>query len=287
MARDYGRIRSQFWTDEKVKSWPLDLKAVASYLMTCEHATALGAFRLPAAYMSDDLDIAPSQARAYLTQLEALGFIKVCASGWIWIVNYLRHNRPENVNVWKHIRALANAMPVNVSFRAAVLETIERRHDEPKTAVSEGEKEPEETVLKPYANGSETISNNNTEPNPTEPNRTQPNLEREGAQAAPRSPSGSRLPPDWKAGDAEHAFAAEQGFSPDATARIAEQFRDYWHAVAGSKGRKTDWLATWRNWVRREAEGLKNGAKSHTDRGREAHETFLAAAFASAGGTGR
>jgi uncharacterized protein YdaU (DUF1376 family) len=27
-------------------------------------------------------------------------------------------------------------------------------------------------------------------------------------------------------------------------------FRDYWIAQPGSKGVKTDWLATWRNWVR-------------------------------------
>jgi uncharacterized protein YdaU (DUF1376 family) len=29
-----------------------------------------------------------------------------------------------------------------------------------------------------------------------------------------------------------------------------ETFRDYWIAQPGSKGLKTDWFATWRNWVR-------------------------------------
>ena len=29
-----------------------------------------------------------------------------------------------------------------------------------------------------------------------------------------------------------------------------DAFRDYWIAQPGSKGSKTDWLATWRNWVR-------------------------------------
>lgn len=29
-----------------------------------------------------------------------------------------------------------------------------------------------------------------------------------------------------------------------------EKFRDYWASVAGAKGRKLDWTATWRNWMR-------------------------------------
>lgn len=30
-----------------------------------------------------------------------------------------------------------------------------------------------------------------------------------------------------------------------------EKFRDYWVNISGSKGKKKDWLATWRNWIRR------------------------------------
>ena len=29
-----------------------------------------------------------------------------------------------------------------------------------------------------------------------------------------------------------------------------DQFKDYWTSVAGQKGVKLDWFATWRNWVR-------------------------------------
>jgi hypothetical protein len=31
-----------------------------------------------------------------------------------------------------------------------------------------------------------------------------------------------------------------------------ERFIDYWRAQPGEKGRKMDWVATWRNWLRRE-----------------------------------
>jgi len=47
-----------------------------------------------------------------------------------------------------------------------------------------------------------------------------------------------------------------QGERPDWTSleveRVALVFRDHWHGKAGKEARKTDWLATWRNWVRNE-----------------------------------
>ena len=39
---------------------------------------------------------------------------------------------------------------------------------------------------------------------------------------------------------------------------IAEQFKDHWIAQPGQRGVKADWLATWRNWVRRE-KGITGG----------------------------
>jgi hypothetical protein len=40
---------------------------------------------------------------------------------------------------------------------------------------------------------------------------------------------------------------------------VAERFRDYWIAQPGAKGRKADWPATWRNWVRNERRGQSQG----------------------------
>lgn len=69
---------------------------------------------------------------------------------------------------------------------------------------------------------------------------------------ADTSVSGSRLPDDWTPSVEDLAFAAEQGL-PDAY-QTAASFRDYWRGVAGAKGRKADWPATWRNWCRKTVE---------------------------------
>lgn len=63
------------------------------------------------------------------------------------------------------------------------------------------------------------------------------------------APKGTRLPSDWELPDEYAKFCREQ--RPDLNPyHVADQFKDYWHSVAGQKGVKADWLATWRNWIR-------------------------------------
>jgi uncharacterized protein YdaU (DUF1376 family) len=62
---------------------------------------------------------------------------------------------------------------------------------------------------------------------------------------ATRLASGWVLPQDWKA----WALKERPDLDPDLT---AAKFADFWHSKPGKDGRKLDWLATWRNWVREE-----------------------------------
>ena len=66
--------------------------------------------------------------------------------------------------------------------------------------------------------------------------------------------SGTRLPVDWTPTDA-HRRAARQiisGITDVEIDMIADKFRDHWVAKPGENGRKLDWMATWRNWLRNE-----------------------------------
>lgn len=76
------------------------------------------------------------------------------------------------------------------------------------------------------------------------------------------SRSGSRLPDDWQPSKEDRFFAGQYDIDVEATAAV---FRDYWHGVAGAKGRKANWPGTWRNWVRREVQSRQkriNGGPS-------------------------
>lgn len=75
-------------------------------------------------------------------------------------------------------------------------------------------------------------------------------IEKTCAKAPGKQATGSRLPADWTLPADWKAWAAAE--RPDIDpARESLVFRDYWVAQPGAKGRKTDWLATWRNWIRR------------------------------------
>ena len=65
-----------------------------------------------------------------------------------------------------------------------------------------------------------------------------------------RAPRGSRLTPDWLPSAASVAKAREDAPHVDHKAEHAS-FVDYWVAVPGARGLKSDWEATWRNWMRR------------------------------------
>lgn len=66
----------------------------------------------------------------------------------------------------------------------------------------------------------------------------------------PKADLATRLPGDWVLPDDWRAFVSEQDANLNAD-EIASVFRDYWVAKPGAAGRKLDWEATWRNWVRR------------------------------------
>lgn len=73
-------------------------------------------------------------------------------------------------------------------------------------------------------------------------------------QAAPPAKDaarGSRLPDDWTLPADWQEWA--EGERPDLDIGVtACTFRDFWIGKVGKDGRKADWQATWRNWVRAE-----------------------------------
>lgn len=65
---------------------------------------------------------------------------------------------------------------------------------------------------------------------------------------------GTRLATDWHPTPEDTAFCKAE--RPDLRpSDVAKRFYDHWIAQPGVKGRKADWSATWRNWVRNEKPG--------------------------------
>lgn len=58
-----------------------------------------------------------------------------------------------------------------------------------------------------------------------------------------------RLPDDWQPKENDILLMKEHFPSIDLKLET-HAFRDYWRSVAGARGKKADWDATWRNWIR-------------------------------------
>ena len=61
---------------------------------------------------------------------------------------------------------------------------------------------------------------------------------------------GSRLPEDWVLPKSYGDWALGEGWSKETILAESEKFKDYWIAKSGKDATKSDWLATWRNWMR-------------------------------------
>jgi len=94
-----------------------------------------------------------------------------------------------------------------------------------------------------------------------EEKRREEKKERE-ANASPKK-IGSRISTDWSLPSEWRDWAVGQGMSEAAAEAQAERFRDYWLGKTGKDGAKADWLATWRNWVRKALEDGRSSARPH------------------------
>lgn len=52
-------------------------------------------------------------------------------------------------------------------------------------------------------------------------------------------------------------WVRDQGLTETFARQSTERFIDYWRAQPGAKGCKTDWVATWRNWLRRDTQSAR------------------------------
>jgi hypothetical protein len=117
VSRTYWRIAPAFWGDEKVSRWSDDARFLALYLLTCEHRTLEGLFRLPKGYVMADLGWSAERLAEPFGQLLAGGFIeydetlRVCL-----IVNALAYQAPENPNQVTAALKLLEELPETALF---------------------------------------------------------------------------------------------------------------------------------------------------------------------------
>jgi len=88
---------------------------------------------------------------------------------------------------------------------------------------------------------------------PTASPATQPGKSKDLSPPPASTKKGTALPADWVLPKAwgDWALSEKPELQADDVRRMADTFRDHWVANSNRAiGKKADWLATWRNWVR-------------------------------------
>ncbi|WP_375620562.1 YdaU family protein, partial [Bartonella sp. TS25HLJMH] len=75
---------------------------------------------------------------------------------------------------------------------------------------------------------------------------------------------GCRLPDDFKP---NLQYAIDKGLTHDEALLEVERFRNFWLAKSGANANKTDWPATWRNWIIHPEYGALSKKQTQTLRG--------------------
>jgi uncharacterized protein YdaU (DUF1376 family) len=81
---------------------------------------------------------------------------------------------------------------------------------------------------------------------------------------------GTRLPADFELPD-DWVFFCKQERPELVPREVFAGFKDYWISQAGVKATKTDWFATWRNWVRNQKVTRMAPALSVTQKNKQEH----------------
>lgn len=85
-----------------------------------------------------------------------------------------------------------------------------------------------------------------------------------GSQKRSAPKASTSLPDNWTPSKKDIDFAVSKGFTESEIADQADRFRDYWIAKRGTKdGRRSDWSATWRNWIRNAIDRRQSKAGGH------------------------
>ena len=236
--RDYAKVLPSFWIGQSGKKLRGNMEAqlLALYLMTSPHANMIGVYHCPILYMAHETGMSQEGASKALASLIEAGFCHYEeASETVFVVRMAAYQidealKPNDKRVIGVIKDWQNidSDDIRSRFYAIYSEAFHLPNQQEKAS-------PIEDPCKPHRSQEQEQEQ---EQDIDAPSALQP-----------KSPRGTSLRSDWQLPDDWKSWAEKERPDLDA-AQVADSFRDFWIAKPGKDGRKADWLATWRNWVR-------------------------------------
>lgn len=146
-------INTRFWSDNFVSELnPLD-RYLFLYFLTNEHTNICGIYEIPLRTISFETGIEMDMLKKMIKRLEGKIFY---VDGWVYIKNFVKHQRNDNESVRKGVINAKNLIPENIRLKIREIDESHTASDSLSTAseVSEPESELEselELELKPFS----------------------------------------------------------------------------------------------------------------------------------------
>lgn len=100
--REYGKIKSSFWTNSKIRSLSERGRSLLLYIYSCPHGNSIGCFVLPSGYICEDMGWDNKLVSELVSELVSKGFIDRDENTRLTrIKSWWEHNSIENLNVAK------------------------------------------------------------------------------------------------------------------------------------------------------------------------------------------
>lgn len=256
--RDYAKWAPTFWTGKtghQIRESGRDVQVVAFYLGTCPSSNWIGLYYLPLPTLCHEVGISPAKAIKALERLEAIGYAFYDLKAELaWVPNAAKFQIGEELKpADNRIKKIAKDLAIYARSRFCrqFVEKYGPAYHLPAIECSDngdGEKglqSPSEGPPKPVTEAvavAGAVAKAGAE------------IGDSGADAgAKKTTPRKRCPEDFTLTPDLRKWAASEapGVNVD---RETEKFKDYEFAKP-----RTDWLATWRNWIRTAAERAGNG----------------------------
>lgn len=255
--RDYGKVFSRIWESQDFRALSEDGRSLVLYLLTCQHGTIAGVFRVPDGYACEDLQWSSERVAKGFSNLNEKGFATRCeVTKWVWVTKYLEWNKPENPNQCIAARKVAQSVPDQCTWKPAFMRACGPSLGIELPAAAEPLTNPLPTIPQPVlGTGAVTVTGAGAvppsvgaAPNPSDPPAPPPPPKAKAAAAAPTR--GTRLPKDWTLTKpwGDWALKTYPLWTVEKVRLEAEKFRNHWTAKGTKDAAKLDWYATWQNW---------------------------------------
>lgn len=121
----YGRLFTGFWTSPDIVGQPVETKLLGAHLLSSPHGNMIGCFRVPVAYVVEDLRMGSETVSKGFRNLSEKGFLTYDSGlSWVLIRKFLKWNPIENPNQGKAAAKLFEQVPQNSSVYAPLVQML-------------------------------------------------------------------------------------------------------------------------------------------------------------------